>query len=122
MCLQFGGCRCPAPALPVRAYYWDTATTKLLKHNVNVALGVNADYDARNARFKMAWATLDSNGTINDVTAYALCTTNLHKALGLQRHAREVDEFVLFDGGGIFDMESKVVGIASARKATVELF
>ncbi|KAJ7494939.1 hypothetical protein FB451DRAFT_1163676 [Mycena latifolia] len=100
----------------------DTATTKLLKHNVNVALGVNADYDARNARFEMAWAALNSNGTINYVTAYALCTTNLHKALGLQRHAREVDEFVLFDGGGIFDMESKVVGIASARKATVELF
>ncbi|KAJ7090098.1 hypothetical protein C8R44DRAFT_751081 [Mycena epipterygia] len=100
----------------------DSATTTLLnlRHNVNVGLGVNADYDARNARFDMAWAALDSNGTIDYPTALALSSTNIEKALGIKRHARDVDELVVFRGGGPLDMESKVIGVVSARKSIVE--
>ncbi|KAJ6537943.1 hypothetical protein B0H19DRAFT_1181333 [Mycena capillaripes] len=101
----------------------DTATTTLLRHGVNVGLGVSADYDARNTRFEMAWAALDSNGSINYATALALASTNVEKALGLKSHARNVDdELVVFQGGDMFDFEGKVIGVVSARKAAVEFF
>ncbi|KAJ6522178.1 hypothetical protein DFH09DRAFT_1191798 [Mycena vulgaris] len=83
----------------------DTATTMLLKHGVNVGLGVNADHDARSARFEMAWASLDSNGTIDYPTAIALSSTNIEKALGLKHRARDADELVVFLGGGALDIE-----------------
>ncbi|KAJ6538181.1 hypothetical protein DFH09DRAFT_1177759 [Mycena vulgaris] len=100
----------------------DTATTMLLKHGVNVGLGVNADHDARSARFEMAWASLDSNGTIDYPTAIALSSTNIEKALGLKHRARDADELVVFLGGGALDIESKVIAIVSGRKAVVEFF
>lgn len=42
-------------SLPGPQLSGDTAVTALLKHRVNVGLGVMADYDARNARFEIAW-------------------------------------------------------------------
>ncbi|KAJ7195756.1 hypothetical protein GGX14DRAFT_474307, partial [Mycena pura] len=108
------------PGPPLSA---DTATTLLLRHGVTVGLGVSADYDARNARFEMAWAALDSNGTIDYATALALASTNIERALGVDSGAQEdVDDLVVLEGGGMFDFESKVVGVISARKAAVELF
>ncbi|KAJ7607296.1 hypothetical protein DFH06DRAFT_1380161 [Mycena polygramma] len=60
-----------------------TSVMTLLEHGVNVALGVTSDYDARNARFEVAWAALDANATLDYPTAMALATTNLEAALGL---------------------------------------
>ncbi|KAJ7861358.1 hypothetical protein B0H14DRAFT_2741976 [Mycena olivaceomarginata] len=98
----------------------ETATTTLLKHGVNVGLGVSADYDARNARFEIAWAALDSNGSIDYSTALALASANIEKALGVKSHTRDADELVVFQSGDMFDFESKVIGIISARKTAVE--
>ncbi|KAJ7144294.1 hypothetical protein C8R44DRAFT_916291 [Mycena epipterygia] len=100
----------------------NSATTVLLRHNVNVGLGVSADHDARNARLEMAWAALDSNETIDYSTALALASTNIEQALGLKHDARDTDELVVFRGGGLFDMESKVIGVISTRKSIVEFF
>ncbi|KAJ7225059.1 hypothetical protein B0H12DRAFT_1328757 [Mycena haematopus] len=102
----------------------DTATMTLLRHDVNVGLGVSADYDTRNARFEIAWAALDSNGSIDYATALALGSTNIDKALGLKfkSNTQDADELVVFQGGNMFDFESKVVGIVSARKTAVEFF
>ncbi|KAJ7195750.1 hypothetical protein GGX14DRAFT_674261 [Mycena pura] len=96
----------------------DTATTLLLRHGVTVGLGVNADYDARNARFEMAWAALDSNGTIVYATALALASTNIiERALGVDPGTQEdVDDLVVLEGEGMFDFESKVIGVISARQ------
>ncbi|KAF7312947.1 Composite domain of metallo-dependent hydrolase [Mycena kentingensis (nom. inval.)] len=98
----------------------ETAPMKLLRHGVNVGLGVPADYDARNARFEMAWAALDANDTIDYATALALVSTNIDKALGLRRDAAQ--ELVVLQGGGLFDLESKVIGIVSPRGGAVDLF
>ncbi|KAF7341304.1 Composite domain of metallo-dependent hydrolase [Mycena venus] len=100
----------------------ETATTTLLQYGVNVGLGVSADYDARNARFEMAWAALDANGSIDYATALAICSTNIEKALGVNTQAKDGDELVVFQGGDIFDFESKVIGVVSAKKTTVEFF
>ncbi|KAF7364300.1 Composite domain of metallo-dependent hydrolase [Mycena sanguinolenta] len=109
------------PGPPLTA---DTATTTLLRHGVNVGLGVSADYDARNVRFEIAWAALDANGSIDYPTALALGSTNIDRALGLKHksHTQDDDELVVFRGGDMFDFESKVIGVVSARKTAVELF
>ncbi|KAJ6483842.1 hypothetical protein C8R47DRAFT_1217531 [Mycena vitilis] len=100
-----------------------TSVMTLLEHGVNVALGVKSDYDARNARFEVAWAALDANGTLNYATAMALATTNLEIALGLD-HARPYmgEELVVLEGGGMFDFESKVIGVVSGQRGLVDLF
>ncbi|KAJ7251954.1 hypothetical protein C8J57DRAFT_1187793 [Mycena rebaudengoi] len=98
-----------------------TSVTTLLEHGVNVALGVKSDYDVRNARFEIGWAALDSAGIIDQATAIALSTTNLEKALGLNRDGL-VEELVAYYGGGILDLESKVIGVVSATREIVELF
>lgn len=113
----------------------------LLKHGVNVALGVTSEYDVRNARFEIAWvsprrlrafiisaeifyntqAALDADGAIDYTTAMALATTNMDRALGL--HSAPADqELVILKSGGLFDFESKVLGVISGRRELVDLF
>ncbi|KAJ7075534.1 hypothetical protein B0H15DRAFT_894200 [Mycena belliarum] len=99
-----------------------TSVVTLLEHGVNVALGVQSDYDARNARFELAWAALDSDGVIDHKTAMALSTNNMDKALGLDHITLHGEDLVIYQGGGVFDFDSKVIGVASGRRAVVELF
>jgi hypothetical protein len=54
--------------------------------------------------------------------ALALATTNLHKALGLLRRRFTVPDLVLYEAGGLLDLESKVVGVISAERRVVEVF
>ncbi|KAJ7660376.1 hypothetical protein DFH06DRAFT_1089703 [Mycena polygramma] len=100
-----------------------TSVMTLLEHGVNVALGVTSDYDARNARFEVAWAALDANGALDYPTAMALATTNLATALGLDSAGFDQgEELVVLEGGGMFDLESKVVGVVSGQRRLVDLF
>ncbi|KAF8065373.1 hypothetical protein FPV67DRAFT_1628755 [Lyophyllum atratum] len=96
----------------------DSALTALLAKNVHVAIGVIDEYNARNARFDIAWAALESNGTISKAQAIQLATTNLDRALG----AKSVLDLVAYRGGSIFDFESKVIGVISVQRGTVEIF
>ncbi|KAJ7105170.1 hypothetical protein C8R44DRAFT_715403 [Mycena epipterygia] len=99
----------------------NTSVMTLLEHGVKVALGVKSDYDARNARFELAWAALDADGAIDYATAFALSSTNMDTALGLDAD-NAGEELVVFQGGGMFDFESKVLGVVSGRRAVVDLF
>ncbi|KAJ7685890.1 hypothetical protein B0H17DRAFT_985428 [Mycena rosella] len=99
-----------------------TSVMTLLEHGVNVALGVKSDYDVRNARFEIAWAALDSDGAIDYTTAMALSSSNMDKALGLDAAGAANEDFVIYQGGGMFDLESKVLGVASGRRSVVDLF
>jgi hypothetical protein len=67
-------------------------------------------------------ASLDANGSIDYKTALALLSTNIEKALGVKSRARDTDELVVFQGGNMFNFESKVIAVISARKAAVEFF
>ncbi|KAG6854875.1 hypothetical protein C0991_012065 [Blastosporella zonata] len=102
----------------------DTTLVKLLHHGVTVGLGVRESWEARNARFDIQWAVLESNGRISEREMHALAYTNLPKLLGV----REIDEashiegdMVAFDGGGIFDLSSKVVAVISPGRELVDL-
>jgi hypothetical protein len=53
----------------------------------------------------------------------ALATTNLESALGLhhsRNFAEQDQQLVVYEGGDMFDMQSKVIGVVS--QGTVELF
>ena len=67
---------------------------------------------------------MESNGTIDQSQAFALVSSNLERALGLtRRHTEyEIPDMVMYQGGGVFDFESKVVGVVSSARKAVELF
>lgn len=65
-------------------------------------------------------AGLESNGEISQRQAYALCSSNLKKLLGVQGDGDS--DLVAYDGGSLFDLSSKAVAVLSSEKQTVELF
>ncbi|KAG6880354.1 hypothetical protein C0992_007765 [Termitomyces sp. T32_za158] len=104
----------------------DTALVKLLQHRVTVGLGVQEAWEARNGRFDIQWAVLESNGKIDQSEMHAIAYTNLPKLLGV----REIEDnerlgltrdMVAYEGGGAFDFSSKVVAIISPERQLVDL-
>ncbi|KAG1899770.1 uncharacterized protein F5891DRAFT_1036409 [Suillus fuscotomentosus] len=98
----------------------ESLVTALLKAGVNVAIGVIDEYNARNTRFEAGWFLLTSNGFIDRATALALATTNLEKALGVQREMPQ--DLVAYRGGDVFEFEAKVVGVISETLGRTDLF
>ncbi|CAE6413393.1 unnamed protein product [Rhizoctonia solani] len=84
----------------------DSLITKLLKANVTVGVGVVESWEARNTRFDIGWAALESNGDIKKQDALALGTTNLQKLLGLEGNDLSGD-LVAYRGGDCFDLASR---------------
>lgn len=115
----------------------DTALVILLEHDITVGLGVRSAWDARNSGFDIQWvslqllhwaaltnsfqAILESNGRINERKAYALVSSDLEKLLGVRNIGEDAD-LVVYEGGGLFDLSSKVVGIISPQREVVDLF
>ncbi|GLB33967.1 putative amidohydrolase [Lyophyllum shimeji] len=103
----------------------DTALVKLLDHGVTVALGVREAWEARNTRFDIQWAVLESNGKIDRRQMHALAYTNLPKLLGVREDEGESQravDMVAYDRGGAFDFSSKVVAVISSERQQVDLF
>ncbi|KAF6762097.1 hypothetical protein DFP72DRAFT_802686 [Ephemerocybe angulata] len=99
----------------------DTALVKLLDEGVVVGLGIRSTWEARHARFDANWASLESNGRIQEHQAYALVTTDLENLLGVRGIDEETADLVATAGGSIFDQSSKVVGIISPKRGFVDI-
>ncbi|KAJ7448146.1 hypothetical protein FB451DRAFT_1289326 [Mycena latifolia] len=82
------------PALPCRGM-------TVLRHGVNVALGVQSEYGALRARLGRAGRRRRSRRPTS---------------------TRRSGSRVIYHGGGFFDLESKVLGVVSGRRAVVDLF
>ncbi|KAI0635342.1 carbohydrate esterase family 9 protein [Trametes polyzona] len=104
----------PGPPLSER-----NALAELRAHNVTVAVGVNEAWMVRNTRFDVAWAALESNGTISKSEALALASTNVEQLLGVNADERYAD-LVATRGGDLFDF-SKVVAVVSPSRGVVHL-
>ncbi|KAF8525610.1 hypothetical protein BU17DRAFT_41726 [Hysterangium stoloniferum] len=100
---------------------FDTPLTTLFEHNVTVALGVENEYDARNTRFDIAWASLESNGRIGKTAALSLALSNLERLLGVSV-PRGQREFVAWRGGDPFEMSSRAVTVFSEQRGTHLLY
>lgn len=98
----------------------ESLVSALLKAGVNVAIGVVDEYNARNTRFEAGWFLLTSDGFIDRTTALELTTTNLEKALGVQREMPQ--DLVAYRGGDVFEFEAKVVGVISETLGRTDLF
>ena len=65
---------------------------------------------------------MNANGRISKQKTYELVTTYVEKLFGIEGWFGEDGDLVLYDGGSVFDLSSKVVGISSPKKGAVELF
>jgi len=73
-------------------------------------------------KLNSAQAKLESNGKISENQAYRLVSTDLEQLLGLRGVDEEISDLVAFDGGNVFDLSSKVVGVISPGRGLVDLF
>ncbi|KDQ64250.1 hypothetical protein JAAARDRAFT_64138 [Jaapia argillacea MUCL 33604] len=99
----------------------DTALVTLLEHKVTVALGVRDAWQVQNTRFDLGWAALESNGRIDRREAFALATTNLEELLGVKDMFDDRADLVAYEGGGVFDLSSKVVAVLSPQRGVVDV-
>ena len=88
----------------------------------NIALGITDAWEAANIRFDAGWVALESQGKVDRKTQYELVTGNLEKLLGMRGWFGEEGDLVIYQGGGPFELESKVVGVASPTRGVVEVF
>jgi len=74
----------------------------------------------------LAWRVLqiirESNGTISEDIAFNMITQNFGKALGLNITGYSFPDLMLYSGGGVFDFESKVIGVLAYSRGGVEIF
>ncbi|KAG2742359.1 hypothetical protein P692DRAFT_20879650 [Suillus brevipes Sb2] len=98
----------------------ESLVTALLKAGVNVAIGVVDEHNVRHTRFEVGWSLLTSNGYIDRTMALSLATTNLERALGVQREMPQ--DLVAYRGGDVFEFEAKVVGVISETLGRTDLF
>ncbi|TFK91321.1 composite domain of metallo-dependent hydrolase [Polyporus arcularius HHB13444] len=104
------------PGLPLSE---KSQVVALLDHNVTVGIGTDIAERARNTRFDVAWAAIESDGLISKEQAIALASTNVEKLLGIERSADDA-ELVATRGGDFLDY-GKVVGVVSPRRGVVDL-
>ena len=65
---------------------------------------------------------LEADGRISRRQQYDLVTGNLEKLMGLEGWIGGDGDLVVYQGGGAFNMSSKVVAVASPRHGSLELF
>lgn len=99
----------------------NTALMELIEHGVIVGIGVREGWEARNTRFELELAALESNGRLSEKQAYELATTDLEKLLGVDWIDEDSADLVAYEGGGVLDMSSKVSAIISPARGIVDL-
>jgi len=97
----------------------DNSIAILLAHNVTVGVGIEEQWSARNTRFDIAWASIETGGTLSQTQAISLASVNLETLLGV--HAPNED-LVVVKHGSLLDFEGQVAGIISPSRGTVDLF
>ncbi|EIW82933.1 composite domain of metallo-dependent hydrolase [Coniophora puteana RWD-64-598 SS2] len=93
----------------------------LLNAGVKVGIGIEEQWSARNTRFDISWAALESDGQITKAEALELASTNLEQLLGVAEDTTGGD-MVVTRGGTILDFEGEIVGAFSSRRGVVDFF
>ncbi|KAJ6570161.1 carbohydrate esterase family 9 protein [Mycena vulgaris] len=106
------------PGPPLTAH---TPISALVAHNVTVGFGVTEIWDARNARFEIAWASLATGGKMSKAEVLALGSTNVAKLLGAKAPTKFSQDLVATRGGDLLSFNSKVVAVLSPGRGLVDL-
>ncbi|KAL5535942.1 hypothetical protein ACEPAF_4036 [Sanghuangporus sanghuang] len=108
----------------------ESALVRLMRHNVTVGFGVAGGnlpssitpWAAHNTRFDVSWAHIEAGGQISESDALAIASTNVERLLGVDVDTSSQRDLVVTKGGGLLNIEAKVVGIISPRRGQIELF
>lgn len=101
----------------------ETEIALFLEHNVTVGIGIEEAWSARNTRFDVGWAALEAGGRISKLQALALASKNLEKLLGSNVElASGTSDLVATQGGDLFSFGSKIIGVISPSRGSVDLF
>ncbi|KAG5648505.1 hypothetical protein DXG03_003116 [Asterophora parasitica] len=98
----------------------DSAIVKLVDRGVTVGIGCEEIWSARNLPFDVAWAAIEAGGRISMKDALAIGSVNVQKLLGVEVSEEDAD-LVATRGGELLDVHSKVVGVLSPRRRSVEI-
>lgn len=81
-------------------------------------------FNTLNADTLYPQAALESNERISEQDMYALAHSNLQELLGIREldEDSEATDLVAYEGGGVFDISSKVIAVISAKRELVDFF
>ncbi|KAF7334286.1 Carbohydrate esterase family 9 protein [Mycena sanguinolenta] len=93
-----------------------SAIATLVAHNITLGIMVGDASQARNTRFDMTWAELESDGAIRKTQAMEMVSSNVEILLGV---AESNTDLIATRGGS--DFAGKVIAIISSRQEVVHL-
>lgn len=99
----------------------ESTLVTLIDNGVKVGVGITEAWMAPNMRFDLSWVVATSNERISEQQAYAMFTTDLEKLLGVVNLEDSASDLVAYEGGGAFDLSSKVVAVLSPERGVVDL-
>lgn len=99
----------------------ESTLVTLIDNGVKVGVGITEAWMAPNTRFDLSWVVATSNERISEQQAYAMFTTDLEKLLGVVNLEDSASDLVAYEGGGAFDLSSKVVAVLSPERGVVDL-
>lgn len=87
-------------------------------------MGENSSYGIRESNIEpdTLQAVLESNGRVSEYQAYSLVTRDLEKLLGIRGIDDDSSELVVFEGGSMFNITSKVAAIISPTRGLIDIF
>ncbi|KAG5220249.1 carbohydrate esterase family protein [Salix suchowensis] len=86
----------------------ESAISKLLSYNVTVGIGIEELWSARNTRFDLAWAAIETGLTMSEEDTLALGSINLRKLLGVPYVEDDSSlDMVATCAGSLLSMDSK---------------
>ncbi|KAF9501563.1 carbohydrate esterase family 9 protein [Pleurotus eryngii] len=101
----------------------ESAISKLLSYNVTVGIGIEELWSARNTRFDLAWAAIETGLTMSEEDTLALGSINLRKLLGVPYVEDDSSlDMVATCAGSLLSMDSKVVAVISSSIGRVDFF
>ncbi|KDQ28082.1 hypothetical protein PLEOSDRAFT_1077055 [Pleurotus ostreatus PC15] len=101
----------------------ESAISKLLSYNVTVGIGIEELWSARNTRFDLAWAAIETGLTMSEEETLALGSINLRKLLGVPYVEDDSSlDMVATCAGSLLSMDSKVVAVISSSIGRVNFF
>ena len=65
---------------------------------------------------------MESGGRLDKAKTYDLITTNLEKLMDVEGWIGDEGDLVIHDGGSVFSLSSKVIGVASPRRGVVQFY
>jgi hypothetical protein len=99
-----------------------TLPSYLATHGVQVGLGIQEEWAARNTRHDAAWAYANNPEVFSKQQAIDLVSSNLEELLGLDKEEKGLEGGWVAWEGDWFSMDARVRGVKGVGSEMVDLF